>query len=212
MERKRGLLIYDRREAWALGILGLFIVLTAFTYGLHLGKRVSLPASAPASTHADHAPVQTIPDEIPNRQELTEQGKAVPAASDEALDEALKEEVAHTGVRLEVPRQVELPSRSRSAAAGATRIRHGSAAEGKAKYTLQVGSYPVESEARKTLRQLQAHELDAVLKPVEIEGKGRWYRVYVGSFATKDEAEKVGHKYRTQKLVSTFLVVDSTTH
>ncbi|MGC4001088.1 MAG: SPOR domain-containing protein [Anaeromyxobacter sp.] len=51
-------------------------------------------------------------------------------------------------------------------------------------FHVQVGAYQNEEEA-----QMTAHGLDGRVVAADVPGKGRWYRVWVGSFATRAEAE-----------------------
>jgi cell division protein FtsN len=118
-EPKSRLFIYDRKEMAVLLLLAVMVALFAFTLGVHLGKRIG-PKGFVSESASDAAPVTTAADKVPNRLELTEQGKGVAAASDEALNQALHDEVARTGVKLDTTRQVELPDETRSANAGAT--------------------------------------------------------------------------------------------
>ena len=217
VELKHNLVIYERREVVVLVLLALVAGLFTFTYGLHLGKTVVSVETPRLQSPTDHPPVKTVPDEIPNRQELTEQGKAVPQASEEALDEALSEEVGKSGAHIDVPKQIELPTDSRHGVAGATLISQAvqkpteapKAVAAVGRYTLQVGSFPTQADAAKIIDQLKSAGLSGQQKPVEITGKGKWHRVYVGGYATKAEAEKAGQDYKTKKAVSSFIVVET---
>ena len=96
-------------------LLGVMVAIFAFTLGVHLGKRVN---PKPVSVHTD-APdaetAQTLPDKVPDKHDITEQAKGVESAADESLGQALHEEVIKTGIKLDQPRQIELPKNSRSA-------------------------------------------------------------------------------------------------
>lgn len=212
MERKARLFIYDRREIAVLILLGVMVALFAFTLGVHLGKRVH--PHALGVVPRDTRSAETVPDQIPNRQELTEQGKAAPQAGDEALTQALHDEVSKTGVKLDTPRQVELPDEPISENAGATTLKRAATSAPKATprsaghYTLQVGSYQTQGEAETQLKALAAHDLKAALKPVEIQGKGTWFRVYVGTFGSRDEAQTAGARYKSRKVIGSFVVAN----
>ena len=45
-------------------------------------------------------------------------------------------------------------------------------------------------EAKRFVADLRENGLDAHLATVNIEGKGAWHRIFVGRFATKNEAER----------------------
>ena len=203
----------------------------------------------------------TVPDKIPNRQELTEQAKGAQQAADESLNQALHDEVARTGIKLDTPRQLALPEKTISKNGGATtgsppvveetapvkaapapgvpaasaaheaatapdkgtypaRIEsdsapkpgnaevdavalHRPAPEGR--FTIQIGSYPVLEEARDQSDSLEALGLKPYMRPANVRGK-QWYRLYVGGFATKDAAEKMGTRYVSQHMIEAYIV------
>src|SRR5687768_1489129 len=107
MDQRQKLFIYDRKEMAVLVLLGIMVALFAFTLGVHLGKRVG---SGTLADHADEVKAaQTVADALPDRQDFVEHGDGVATAVDETLNQALHEEVARTGIKLDTPRQVELP-------------------------------------------------------------------------------------------------------
>jgi cell division protein FtsN len=118
MEQKQRFFIYDRKEMGVLLLLGVMVAIFAFTLGVHLGKRVGPQVIAHGPGDAESAP--TVPDKLPNRQELTEQAKGAQQAADESLNQALHDEVARTGIKLDTPRQLALPEKTVSKNAGAT--------------------------------------------------------------------------------------------
>lgn len=118
MEQKQRFFIYDRKEMGVLLLLGVMVAVFAFTLGVHLGKRVGPRVVAHGPGDAETAP--TVPDKLPNRQELTEQAKGAQQAADESLNQALHDEVARTGIRLDTPRQLTLPEKTISKNGGAT--------------------------------------------------------------------------------------------
>ncbi len=130
MAYKQKLFIYDRREMWILLFLGLLVSAFAFTLGVHFGKRVG--SKAMISVHKDTGLAATVPDVIPDRNDIVEHTmpdhgvgrnlgssgangmpQAIPNtvtdAAGESAHEALREEVKKTHIKLEKPRQVDLP-------------------------------------------------------------------------------------------------------
>ena len=51
-------------------------------------------------------------------------------------------------------------------------------------FHIQIAAYPNEDQA-----QMTAHHRDGRVVQADIPGKGRWYRVWVGNYATREEAE-----------------------
>jgi cell division protein FtsN len=107
MSEKAKVFIYSRRELGVLLILGALIAFFAFTLGVHLGKDVG----GPVVLHPPSDPALVTPaeDQLAARQDLTEQGRVAPKIAEEVLDQSLQEEVKKQGVKLDVPRQIDLP-------------------------------------------------------------------------------------------------------
>lgn len=57
-------------------------------------------------------------------------------------------------------------------------------------YLLQLASFQKQSEADNFLPKLDAAGFSGSVRRVELAGKGVWYRVYAGPFASKDAAEE----------------------
>ncbi len=107
MTEKQKFFIYGRQEMKILITLGVLITFFAFTLGIHLGKRIG--PKGMVSAPKDPTTVKTLSDVIPDRNEIIEQSKNANEVADEEIDKALKEEVDRAAIRLEKPRQVELP-------------------------------------------------------------------------------------------------------
>lgn len=78
-------------------------------------------------------------------------------------------------------------------------------ADGEA-YVLQIGSFPKLSEAEKKISELAHLKLQPFMKEVEVKGKGKWFRLYLGGFPTQLAAEKAGKSYIAQHKIQTFIV------
>ena len=260
-EKKSGrIFIYDRKEMAVLLLLGVMVALFAFTLGVHLGKHVT-PEVASGPDHETH-PVLTQADKVPENPEIAKAGDANNQKIEEGLNQSLHQEVEKSGLKLDEPRQVELPTKTRSRSGGATspdaapieeakpktavvepkvepkaEPKKASAVESDdaggtadavqkalkkaskevlaveslaplGKYTLQVGSYPSVSEAQSRLEVLEKDGMQPFIRSVELKGKGLWHRVFVGGFASKDEAEKAGRQYKTSHKISSFIVAN----
>lgn len=194
MGNKDKLFIYDRKEMGVLISLGLMVALFAFTLGVHLGKRVGPKsiATAPQATY----PAVTVPDAVPERNEIAEQTKGISQKGDETLTQALRAEVLKTGLKLDIPRPLELPNntinRKESKQAG---------------YTLQIGSFAVMDEATDRMKKLVSAGLtDAFIQEVDLKEKGKRYRVYAGHFESMEEAKQVGTQYQSKNTIESFII------
>jgi len=65
-----------------------------------------------------------------------------------------------------------------------------------AEYVVQVASYRGSDEATPLLKQLDALGVKASVRPVDLAGKGKWFRVYVGPYGSRDEADKARQKIK----------------
>ena len=218
MERKQSLLVFDRREMVLLWLIGVVLAIFAFTLGVHFGKHLITGGGA-ARNAAEPGAVATVGDVTPTRQELAEQGKAVPEAIDDSLNRALHEEVVLTGVKLDQPRQVELPSKTKSKMAGATtltekpaatapgaRPEHPAAAHSAGGFIIQVGSFPELELAKRRLQAMEEKGLKPELKTVELPGKGTWYRLFIAGFDSREAADQAGKKYRSDRRIDSYIV------
>lgn len=208
METRPRIHILERREVVILTLLSMVGGALLFTAGLHMGKRLQIPASQDEILDApEPGSVKTVPDSIPNRQDLTEQGRVAPEAADEAMRDALQSEVQKTDAKLDHPRQTDLPTDAKTKSAGKTQLTtEVVSAHSATIFTLQVGSYPTDVEAQALIQKLEGKGLEPFLRSVDLSGKGQWYRIYVGRYSSKEEAEKDGLRMRAKQVVSTFIV------
>lgn len=231
MSKRSSLWVYDKKEMIVLVLLGGLVAAFAFTLGVHLGKRL-YPKAADAA-HGDGHVVPTQEEADPTRQEVSEAAAGNEAAAQEAMTEALRNEVSRTGLKLDEPKQVKLPEetaaekkteqKTEHAPAKKAAVRHEPKAEehaqaeqtaapvekqaaGPEKYALQVGSYKTANEAATLVNELQAHSLEPWVQEVNLPGKGKWYRVYLGRFASKVEAEQMGTRYQNQHIIQSFVL------
>jgi cell division septation protein DedD len=75
------------------------------------------------------------------------------------------------------------------------------------KFTVQVGSFNVESQANERISSLRAAGFDARSTVVEIPGRGTWYRVQVGRFGEREEAAKTAAQLRDKGAAAGSIVV-----
>lgn len=228
MDQKRRLFIYDRKEVGVLILLGVGVALFAFTLGVHLGKQVVPKTVEIASEAKSTEPVEGAAEQAPNRNEIAKEVKNIPAAVDETLDQSLRDEIAKTGLQVDKGRQVELPEKiktpkkveigspevgSESSAAATpvlkttSRPASSSAMPARGRYTLQVGSFPSLRDAEPELLKLNENGLRAQVREVELAGKGKWYRLFVGQFDSIKDADKAGKTFRQERRISDFVVV-----
>jgi hypothetical protein len=75
-------------------------------------------------------------------------------------------------------------------------------------YTIQVSSSREEQDAARQVAILNTHGLAAVSSYEAVEGKGMWYRVYVGRFRTVKEAEAAASRLKADGIISGYWIKD----
>jgi cell division protein FtsN len=77
------------------------------------------------------------------------------------------------------------------------------------RYTLQVGSYPSLREAEPELLKLNENGLRGEVREVDLAGRGKWFRLFVGQFPSIKDAERAGKNFKKERRISDFVVVRS---
>jgi cell division septation protein DedD len=78
-----------------------------------------------------------------------------------------------------------------------TQITH--VAKSNGRYTVQIASFPEARFAKEMENTLKAKTYPVYVQKTDIPGKGTWYRVRVGQFATKEEARQYGDSIKTKE-------------
>src|SRR5262249_3090095 len=77
---------------------------------------------------------------------------------------------------------------------------------GAVQFTLQVASFPDKDQANKFMSRLVNAGEHPLCETVELQGRGYWTRVFVGTFNTVDEARRYGERLVVRRLIEDFLV------
>jgi cell division septation protein DedD len=75
-------------------------------------------------------------------------------------------------------------------------------------FALQIAARPDEAEAKKIAEQMQDAGARARVVRAELPNRGTWYRVYVGAFETRAEAESYGAQLKRAGTIEEFLIAD----
>lgn len=155
------------------------------------GKQTT-PADVAAYPPPPAAAPQTTPQNVTSPQPMiaTEE----PPVSDEPM-------AAAPAPASQPMRQASAPSEVEK---GAVRIK---SAEN-AKYSLQVGSYQQMGEANSSVEKWKAKGYPAFLMIADIPDRGRWYRVRVGGFASREEARKYQQQFQSQEAIQAIVVMN----
>ena len=75
----------------------------------------------------------------------------------------------------------------------------------KGNWTIQVASFNDQAQANDRAARLKSAGVDARVVRAEIPGKGTWYRVYLGSAGTREEAISYGNQLKAKNLIQDFI-------
>jgi len=70
-------------------------------------------------------------------------------------------------------------------------------------YYLHVSSFKIKTHAEEECRKLEKYGFKTLITPEEVLGK-KWFRVYIGTFQDKKEAQKVGSELKKKRIISYF--------
>lgn len=210
MDPKPRLFIFERKEVTVLFLLAVFVAIFAFTLGVHFGKQLTpeeaqAPVEAALDDTSEPTSVGEGTEKLPEKEALSEAAKNAPAAGDDSVAKALQDEVAKTGIKLDKPIQTDLPTEVPSSNEEDKSARAESGGRPDGKFTLQVAAFPSESEAKRRLREILKREESGFIGKAEVKNK-TWYRVYVGGFLSKVEAERQGSRLVSRKVIDGFVV------
>jgi cell division protein FtsN len=218
MAKPKKFFIYRSSEMFFLILIAVVVSVLAFTLGIHFGKKIGskMASTVQEPQHESAKAVETAPDQVPGQHELVEEVKRAEDQSDDILDKKLHEEVTKRGIQLENPREVALPDETKTQNAGATEAEKAKTAQAKdnltkskgeevPKFTLQIGSFPNFEEAKSKAGALEESGETPFVGFAKVNGKD-WYRVYVGSFESKQDAQERGIEYKKKGIVSSFVI------
>jgi cell division protein FtsN len=78
----------------------------------------------------------------------------------------------------------------------------------KLRYTIQVGSYAEKAMAEEEARGLKRRGYAAFLVATDLQEKGTWYRVRIGSFSSRQAAEKLAGELKAKEGITPFITAE----
>lgn len=76
------------------------------------------------------------------------------------------------------------------------------------KYALQVGSYPQLAEATKIVDRWKGKGYPAYMMIADIPDRGRWYRVRIGGFSSREDASSYLKEFQTHENIEALIVMN----
>jgi cell division septation protein DedD len=78
----------------------------------------------------------------------------------------------------------------------------------KLRYTIQVGSYPERAMADDEARNIKKKGYVAFVVATDLADKGKWFRVRIGSFSSKQSAEKLAKELKSKEGIDGFITAE----
>ncbi len=208
----------EGRQVFYLFFGGAVIASLVFVLGVMVGKRVEARAHVgdTAGTTAASDPLAAL-DELGAEpggagltyaEELTRPLPAVappppvPVAEPRTEPEAKAEARAEPKADAKRAPEPKADADAKSAGDGDTEAEAKPEAD-KRKYTLQLSSFRDRAEAEQFMAQVSSAGYRPYITEAAVDGKGTWYRVRLGSYASYDEALEAKGKFETaQKMIA----------
>ena len=222
MQKSEKFFIFSWRELFVLGLLVVTALGFCFTLGLHYGKQIRTDepvAEAPAPK------VEGAHESPPPRAVLDQGAQYVDQAAKEAIEGATEKAAAESGIKLDHPKPVELPSEKTvrpplalpAAATHAPVAQHEEEEEEEVVekeappaeiYAVQLGSYPNMQAARKKTSLFTKRGLKTEIRTAKVNGETR-YRVVLSGFKSRKAAEAKGKELVSKRKIESFVVISS---
>lgn len=77
-----------------------------------------------------------------------------------------------------------------------------------ARYSVQVGSYPQLAEATRIVERWKGKGYPAYLMIADIPDRGRWYRVRIGGFQTREDASRYLREFQSRENIEALIVMN----
>jgi DedD protein len=207
---------FSRGQMVLLGASFTFAALIIFVLGVFVGQGiesrklvkkeeplVKIPVK-PGASESSAAPAPQAKNEITFNESLSKRGTALAAAEEKPRAVKPPEKVARAETK-EAPAPVRASANpvEKSAPAPSAAKKPEAAANADAKdpgqaWRAQVNALPEENSAKLIVDRLKNKGYNAYVTAVENRGK-TWYRVNVGKFGSRDEAEKMAEVLRSKE-------------
>jgi cell division protein FtsN len=185
MDEKNKVIIFEKKEIILILILVMVLLVTSFTLGIRLGKKISFHDAGVTPQDVKTVELKSSVEEDADRT-VTENAKLT---DEDKLKKLMEESKGRLSDELEKFSKDEKPADKAlsSAATGAIPTTPATPANGK--FTIQLGSYNTVEEAKSFAEGFTVRGYNPIINEVKIDGKGNWYRVSLGLFNTVDEAK-----------------------
>lgn len=182
MEENNKVIIFEKKEIILVLIFVLVLIVTSFTLGIRLGKKLSLNEAGVKDEDVKAVELKSTAEE--------DAEASVAAESKLTDEEKLKKLMDESKNRL--TDELEKFSREDTTAVASnagTKTVEENKSPMAGKFTIQLGSYDNMDEAKQFAEGFTVRGYNPIINEVKIPGKGDWYRVSLGIFNTVEDAK-----------------------
>ncbi len=190
MEENNKVIIFEKKEIILILIFVLILIVTSFTLGIRLGKKISLGKSGIKEEDKKTVELKSIDEEEADKAYL-EDSKLT---DEEKLKKLMEESKGKLSEELQKfsKEEVSTPNESENnmiSSPELASVEQNSENKLEGKYTIQLGSYETLEEAKQFAEGFTVRGYNPIINEVKIADKGEWYRVSLGAFNTMEEAK-----------------------
>ncbi len=182
MDENNKVIIFEKKEIILILILVMVLLVTSFTLGIRLGKKISFHEAGVTPQDVKAVELKSSVEEDADRT-VSEDAKLT---DEDKLKKLMDESKGRLNDELEKFSKDEKPA-DKAMSSEATGAIPATPSNGK--FTIQLGSYNTVDEAKQFAEGFTVRGYNPIINEVKIEGKGNWYRVSLGLFNTVDEAK-----------------------
>lgn len=177
MEENNKVIIFEKKEIILVLIFVVVLIITSFTLGIRLGKKLALNESGVMDEDVKTVELKSAAEEDVDKT-LSENSKLT---DEERLKKLMDESKNRLSDELQKFSSEEKPATTSSSEAPQSKLN--------GKFTIQLGSYNNLNEAKQFAEGFTVRGYNPIINEVKIDGKGTWYRVSLGLFNSVDEAK-----------------------
>jgi len=185
MEENNKVIIFEKKEIILVLIFIIVLIITSFTLGINLGKKLSFKEAGIKSEDVKTVELKSDAEE--------DAEKIVSEDSKLSDEERLKKLMDESQTRLtnELDKFRDQPQAASAAPAGTSSFSEDKSVKNSevGKFTIQLGSYNTLVEAKEFAEGFTVRGYSPIINEVKIDGKGNWYRVSLGLFKNVEEAK-----------------------
>lgn len=196
MEDQNKLFVFERKEVILIFVFIVLIAVIAFTLGVRTGKSLSLKADGYTKKDQEMIELKSVAEE--NVEDIvpmdSTEKEASPLEQDE-IDQRIKEEMqklAEEKVTVDPmtdEAQIDDSQATSNSETGDSSETIGETSNPYAgKYTVQLSAHKTQDSAQEFADAFIIKGYDMIINEANIPGKGKWYRVSIGLFETRQEA------------------------